>query len=207
MPVSPHLTALAKRCPALSGSLEAIGELYRAMEATFLRGDKVLLCGNGGSGADAEHWSGELLKGFLSKRPIRGELRTQLGDALADQLQGGLPAIPLTGFLALRSAWLNDCDPDYLYAQLILALGKPGDLLIGISTSGNARNVALALETAERLGLTTAALTGAGGGRAAGLAQITVRAPANEVHLIQELHLPIYHTLCLMLEERFFGHA
>lgn len=174
------------------------------MRDTIAGGGKLLLCGNGGSGADAEHWAGELLKGFLSKRPLGCEERERLGEQLASNLQGGIPAIPLTGFLSLSTAWQNDCDPAYIYAQLVYALGKPGDLLVGISTSGNAVNVGHALEVASRIGLRTVALTGAGGGRAAALAQVTIKVPAQEVHLIQELHLPVYHTLCLMLEEEFY---
>ena len=174
------------------------------MRDTIAGGGKLLLCGNGGSGADAEHWAGELLKGFLSKRPLGNAERERLGEELASNLQGGIPAIPLTGFVSLRTAWLNDCDPDYLYAQLVYALGKPGDLLVGISTSGNAGNVGHALEVAAHNGLKTVALTGSGGGRAAELAQVAIKVPAQEVHFVQELHLPVYHTLCLMLEEAFF---
>lgn len=178
---------------------------FEVLRDGFASGGKLLLCGNGGSGADAEHWAGELLKGFVSKRPLREPLRSQLGEPLAAKLQGGLPAIPLTGFVGLRSAWLNDCEPDYLYAQLVLALGRPGDVLVGISTSGNAKNVGHALEAADRLGLKTVALTGESGGRAATLAHHAIKVPAREVHLIQELHLPVYHTLCLLLEAAFFG--
>jgi len=177
------------------------------MHTSLAGGGKLLLCGNGGSGTDAEHWAGELLKGFASKRSIGGELLSQLGAELAAQLQGALPVIPLTGFLGLRTAWQNDCDPDYVYAQLVLAFGRPGDTLVGMSTSGNSKNVALALETASKLGLHTVALTGAGGGKAAELAQTSIRVPACETYLIQELHLPVYHTLCLMLEDAFFPPA
>jgi len=198
------LARLLERAPQLAPCAGAIAGAYEAMRACLEAGGKLLLCGNGGSGSDAEHWAGELLKGFLSRRPLRGQRREQLGEALAPHLQGGLPAIPLTGFLALRTAWLNDCEPDYLYAQLVSVLGRPGDLLVGISTSGNARNVCHALDAAARLGLDTVALTGRDGGRAATLARLAIRVPADEVHHIQELHLPVYHTLCLLLEEAFF---
>lgn len=202
--MNPRLSHLLERAPGLSCCIEAIQEVYSAMRETFEAGGKLLLCGNGGSGADAEHWAGELLKGFLSRRPLGGAMREALGPELASHLQGGLPAISLTGFLSLRTAWQNDCEPDYVYAQLVYALGRPGDMLVGISTSGNARNVAHALETARKLGLKTAALTGAGGGRAGKIAELSIRVPASEVHLIQEQHLPVYHTLCLMLEDHFF---
>lgn len=199
-----HLACLIQRVPALASCLKDIQRFYDILRGSLAGGGKLLICGNGGSGADAEHWAGELLKGFGQKRPIQGKLLEQLGPELAGQLQGALPVIPLTGFLGLHTAWQNDCNPDHIYAQLTLGLGRPGDTLIGISTSGNSRNVALALETANKTGLNTVALTGAGGGRAAQLAQASIRVPSTETYLIQEYHLPVYHTLCLMLEEEFF---
>jgi len=202
--MNPHLSRLLQRAPALSSCLEDIQRAYETMRATLAGDGKLLICGNGGSGADAEHWAGELLKGFGSKRPIGGELLGKLGADLAGKLQGALPVIPLTGFLGLRTAWQNDCDPDYVYAQLVLAFGRPGDTLVGISTSGNSKNVIPALEAANKLGLHTVVLTGAGGGKAAQIAGTAVRVPASETYLIQEFHLPIYHTLCLMLEDEFF---
>ena len=205
--MNPHLSRLIERAPALACCVDDIQAAYETMHASLAGGGKLLLCGNGGSGADAEHWAGELLKGFGSKRPIGGELLQKLGPELAGQLQGALPVIPLTGFLGLRTAWQNDCDPDYVYAQLVLAFGRPGDTLVGISTSGNSKNVAPALETAKRLGLKTIALTGAGGGKAAQIAHASIRVPSCETYLIQEFHLPVYHTLCLMLEDAFFPPA
>lgn len=202
--MNPHLSRLLQRIPALNPCLQDIERAYETMRASLASGGKLLICGNGGSGADAEHWAGELLKGFGSRRPIGGDLLCRLGEDLAGQLQGALPVIPLTGFLGLSTAWQNDCNPDYVYAQLTLGLGRPGDTLIGISTSGNSKNVALALETARKLGLSTVALTGEGGGKAAQLAETAVRVPSCETYIIQEYHLPIYHTLCLMLESEFF---
>jgi len=202
--MNPHLASLLHRVPALNPCLKDLQRAYDMLHGSLASGGKLLLCGNGGSGADVEHWAGELLKGFQHKRPLTGDLLEKLGPDLAGKLQGALPVIPLTGFLGLRTAWQNDCDPDYLYAQLVLAYGRPGDVLVGLSTSGNSRNVVPALETANRLGLRTLALTGEGGGQAAQLAQASIRVPASETYLIQELHLPVYHTLCLMLEEAFF---
>lgn len=199
-----RLSQLLQRAPALSSCIEDVQRAYEAMRDGFASGGKLLICGNGGSGADAEHWAGELLKGFGSKRLLGATAREKLGADLASQLQGALPVIPITGFLGLRTAWQNDCDPDYVYAQLVYGLGREGDVLVGISTSGNSRNVSHALETAHKLGLKTVALTGAGGGRAAQIADIAVRVPSCETYLIQEFHLPIYHTLCLMLEDEFF---
>jgi len=174
------------------------------MRDSLAAGGKLLICGNGGSGADAEHWTGELLKGFCSRRPLAAAEREKLGESLASELQGALPAIPLTGFMALHTAWQNDCNPDYIYAQLTYALGRPGDTLIGLSTSGNSKNVCHALEVANKQGLRTVALTGEKGGRAAEMAQAAIRVPSSETYRIQEYHLPIYHTLCLMLEDEFF---
>ena len=202
--MNPRLCQLLHRAPALAPCLDDVQRVYETMTEGFRAGGKLLICGNGGSGADAEHWAGELLKGFASKRPLGCEDQQKLGTELAGQLQGALPVIPLTGFLGLRTAWQNDCQPDYVFAQMVYALGRPGDVLVGISTSGNSKNVCLALEIARKLGLKTAALTGAAGGRAAQIAECSIRVPSCETYLIQEFHLPVYHTLCLMLEDEFF---
>lgn len=203
--MNPHLDHLLSRFPSLAACTPAIENAFAILSAAFRSGNKLILCGNGGSAADAEHWAGELLKGFLSPRSITGALREKLGGPLADKLQGGLPAIPLSGFLAFQSAFANDCDNEFAYAQLVLVLGRPGDVLIGISTSGNSPNICRATETANALGLRTIALTGNTGGRLAKIAENSILAPAKTVYLIQELHLPIYHCLSLMLEDEFFG--
>jgi D-sedoheptulose 7-phosphate isomerase len=171
----------------------------------YRAGGKLLLCGNGGSASDAEHWAGELLKGFARLRPLSGDERAGLPVEMASKLQGALPAIPLTGFPSLATAFGNDVDPSLTYAQLVWGLGKPGDVLVGISTSGNARNVCAAMEVARVRGLHSIGLTGAGGGRLALLADLCLRVPAVETYRVQEYHLPIYHCLCLMLEDEFFG--
>ena len=191
--------------PALSSCEASITLAFDSLVKCLESGGKILICGNGGSASDAEHWAGELLKGFISKRPLTGLARERLGPELADQLQGSLPAIPLTGFTAMRSAFANDCDDCYGYAQLVFGLGRPGDILIGISTSGNAENVIHALVTAQAQGLETIALTGGDGGKISKLADVAIVAPAREVYLVQEQHLPIYHCLSLMLEEKFFN--
>ena len=161
-----------------------------------------MLCGNGGSAADCEHWSGELLKSFESHRPLASGHR--LPEDIAKLLQQALPAIPLTGFASLRTAFLNDVDPHADFAQLVWGLGRPGDVLIGISTSGNAKNVCMAARTATAKGLKVLSLTGAKGGQLAGLADVAIKAPETRTCLVQEQHLPIYHTLCLMLEDACF---
>ncbi len=202
-PPQDHLALLVQRCPCLETCIPSIRQAYELMLATYQANGKLLLCGNGGSGSDAEHIAGELLKGFCKKRPLPPADQTRIGD-IAPHLQGALACIPLTGFVALRTAWLNDCEPDYLYAQLVYGLGRPADTLWGISTSGNAKNVAHALITAKRLGLSTLGLTGQHGGRMNDLCDVTIRVPESQTYRIQELHLPIYHCLSLMLEDAFF---
>ena len=178
---------------------------WQAARASFAAGGKLLLCGNGGSAADADNWAAELLKGFVKKRPLPPEERSQLSTEVAERLQGALPAIPLTSFAAFQTAFANDVDSTFAFAQLVWALGAGGDVLVGISTSGQAENVCAAMNAARAKNLVTVGLTGQSGGRLKELTDVCIRAPASETHRVQELHLPIYHCLCLMLEEAFFG--
>ncbi len=198
-----HLDQLFARRPELSTCAAGIKSACAILSTCFRSGGRVYLCGNGGSAADCEHWAGELLKGFYSKRPARGPGGKPLPPELRG-LQGGLPVIPLTGFLSLRTAFANDVDPALEYAQLVWALGRPGDVLVGISTSGNARNVGLAAKAARLRRMTVVGLSGAHGGKLRRLANPCIRVPATQTHLIQELHLSVYHTLCLALEAEFF---
>lgn len=199
------LDTLLENHPALAVCRGHILAAFELLRDGYAAGGKLLLCGNGGSASDADHIAGELLKGFRSRRRVDGPLRDALGDAFADKLQGALPAIPLGNFTALNTAYLNDVDGEYAYAQLVLGLGKPGDVLLGISTSGNAKNVGHALRAARALGLRTLGLTGESGGAMRDLCDVCIHAPATETFRIQEFHLPVYHCLCLMLEEEFFG--
>jgi len=198
-----HLADLMVRRPELATCADDIRTAYVLMRDCFRRGGRIYLCGNGGSAADCEHWAGELLKGFYSKRPAHQPNGRPLPPGLRG-LQGGLPAIPLTGFLSLRTAFANDVDPALEYAQLVWALGRTGDVLVGISTSGNARNVGLAAQTAKLRRMTVVGLSGVHGGKLRRLSDPCVRVPATQTHLIQEMHLAIYHTLCLALEAEFF---
>ncbi len=202
-----HLQELIARIPALQSCAVDVQRAFDLLHRTYQSGGKLLLCGNGGSSADAEHWSGELLKQFVMPRPLGPQARGRLPQALADKLQWGLAAIPLSGFHSLQSAFGNDADPLYCYAQLTWVLGNPGDTLVALSTSGNSSNVCLAAETAKARGMTVLALTGKSGGRLLNLADVCVRAPATRVHEVQEYHLPIYHCLSLMLEQAFAGSA
>lgn len=193
------------RYPQLKVCREDIASAFKHLVDIYANGNKLLICGNGGSAADADHISGELLKGFGHPRPLAKEWVERLGEPLAKNLQGALPTIPLTIFNALGTAYNNDCDAKYTFAQLTWGLGKSGDALLAISTSGNSENVLLAIDVAKAKGILTIGLTGKTGGKLKDRVDICICAPATEVFKIQELHLPIYHTLCFMLEERFFS--
>ena len=203
--MNPRLEDLLTYYPRLESCGESIQKTFACLRDVYAAGGKLLICGNGGSAADADHISGELLKGFQSGRTLSPDLRERLGEGLADRLQGSLPAIPLTQFAALNTAYTNDVDAQYGYAQLTLGLGKPGDALLGISTSGNARNVLYAMRTARAAGLHTLGLSGESGGELREACDICIRVPSSETYRVQEYHLPIYHCLCLMIEDHFFA--
>ena len=199
-----HLVDLLARRPELKICLEEVDEIFHTLVRSLRHGGKLLLCGNGGSAADAEHWAGELLKGFVKKRTLPKQERNALPSYLGEKLQGALPAIPLTGFSSLSTAFANDVDPQLTFAQLVWGLGKPGDVLIGISTSGNAPNICAAMETAKAKEMIRVGLTGQAGGKLLSLTDFCLRVPETETYRVQELHLPIYHCLSLMLEDEFF---
>jgi D-sedoheptulose 7-phosphate isomerase len=199
-----HLANLLARRPELEVCQEDIQKLFRAMCGSLRAGGKLLFCGNGGSASDAEHWAGELLKGFISKRGLSQKEKDSLPEGLRDKLQGAIPVIPLTGFPSLTTAFGNDVDADLTFAQLVWGLGKPGDILVGISTSGNAVNVCAAMQAAQAKGLVRLGLTGQTGGKLLALTDACVRAPATETYQVQEHHLSIYHCLSMMLESEFF---
>ena len=203
---------LIKRYPVLECVQADIEMVYKTMAECFENGGKVLIAGNGGSAADSEHIVGELMKGFAKKRPVDAEMTAALlaidearGAELAVKLQGGLPAIALNAHTALSTAFANDVDPVLCYAQQVNGYGKPGDVFLGISTSGNAENVMYAAVTAKAKGMKVLALTGKDGGKLAKVADCSVIVPCQETYKIQELHLPIYHVLCLLLEEHFYA--
>lgn len=172
--------------------------------------NKILVCGNGGSAADSEHISGELLKGFLLKRPVSDDLRERLasefddGNYIADNLQMGIKCIPLVSLTSAGTAFLNDCNPDLVFAQLVNSLAIEGDVLIAVSTSGNSKNVVYAAKVAKALGVKVVALTGFGGGKLAGIADITLNVPGDVTYVIQEYHLPVYHLICMCAESELF---
>ena len=205
-----HIEILIERYASLKVCENEIKSAIDALVSSYEKGSKLLLCGNGGSCADCDHIVGELMKGFLKKRPIgadkKAEMKanSELDDELFAKLQGGLPAISLPSICALNSAFANDVDAELMYAQSVYALGKSGDVLIAISTSGNAKNVFLAAKVAKAIGMTVVALTGEGRGALGGIADIVIAVPERETYKVQELHLPVYHAICAEVEEYFF---
>ena len=207
-----YLELLVDRYPILEQCKEDILKAYYVLEEAYANGHKLLIAGNGGSAADAEHIVGELMKGFkLARKPdtnLKNRLLKEdevLGKVLSDNLQGALPAIALDGHPALSTAYMNDCEPLLCFAQQVNGYGKQGDIFLGISTSGNSKNILYAAITAHAKGLKVIGLTGEKESRLSHKADICVRVPQTETYMIQELHLPVYHCLCLMLEERFYG--
>ena len=205
------LNELFARYPALRSCEKEIADARDALIACYEGGGKVLLCGNGGSCADCDHIVGELMKGFLKKRPLSEERRAEMqknyavDDGILSKLQAGLPAVSLPAITGLNSAFCNDVDPELIYAQGVLGLGKAGDILIALSTSGNAKNVAAAVSVARSIGMTVIGLTGEKGGLLREMADITVNVPERETFKVQELHLPVYHYLCAAVEAHFFA--
>jgi len=196
-----HLNDLLNRAPALRAVATEIQAAFDLMQQSLADGGKLLLCGNGGSAADAEHWAGELLKGFMHPRKLSGKAGEGLPDDLREKLQWAIPAIPLTGFPSFATAFSNDVEAVMIFAQLVLALGKPGDVLIGISTSGNSRNVCHAAAVARARGLKVLSLTGQSGGKLRELSDVCLAVPSTSTPIVQEYHLPIYHCLSMMLED------
>lgn len=210
--VRAHLDLLIERYPVLYSVREQIKKSFEILCKCYESGGKVIIGGNGGSCADAEHMVGELMKGFVLPRTLSADLKESLiavdavlGVQLAECLQKGLPAVALSSHPALSTAFLNDVNGDMAYAQQLNALGNPGDVFLGITTSGNAKNVQYAAIVAKAKGMKVLGLTGKGGGVLNDLANLNIVVPCNETYQIQELHLPVYHCLCLMLEEQFFG--
>jgi len=209
--VKQHLTLLLERYPALRGIEADIEAAYRCLRDAYDAGGKLLVAGNGGSAADAQHIVGELMKGFCKKRPLSREDAARLkaadasmGAELAEKLEQGLFALSLTEHPALNTAYGNDRDPVLCFSQQVWNYGRPGDVFLAISTSGNSRNVLYAAAAARARGLKVIALSGRDGGRLKDHADISVIVPAQETFMIQELHLPVYHCLCRMLEDTYY---
>jgi phosphoheptose isomerase len=206
------LEELIRRYPQLVDISNKISEAAERLIRCYQNGNKVLICGNGGSSSDSDHIAGELLKGFEQKRPLDDSMRNSLlsisasrGPYLAEKLQTGLPAISLSAHTGLLTAVSNDTDATLIYAQQVIGFGNPGDVLLGISTSGNAQNVLDAAITARAKGMTIIGMTGETGGKLKSFCDILINVPEKRTSFVQELHLPVYHTLCLMIEYHFFG--
>lgn len=195
------MKSIFERYPQLECCKEDIEKAIRLMIETYKKGGKILVCGNGGSAADCEHIVGELMKGFLSKREISDE---RLSREMIENLQGALPAISLCSQTALITAFNNDCNPDYVFAQQVYVYARENDLLFAITTSGNSKNVVNAVKLAKEIGIRTIALTGESGGEVKNTADVTICVPSAKTYEIQEYHLPIYHYLCAELEKEFF---
>jgi len=207
--MSTRLSSLFERYPTLQACERELRAAFDLLAAAYRNGNKLLVCGNGGSAADSEHIVGELMKGFLKRRPLPPEQIAKLeaagGEAMALRLQGSLAAISLPSQMSLLTATANDGDYDLTFAQQVYGLGRVGDVLLAISTSGKSKNVCNAVIVAKAFDLKSIALTGKSGGELATLADIAIRVPSDNVAEIQELHLPVYHWLSTELEATFFS--
>lgn len=207
-----YIDLLITRYPILCAVKQEIINAYLIMEECYENDGKLLIAGNGGSAADSEHIAGELMKRFKIPRPVTEEFAEKLkeidpmrGENLSKNLERSLMAIPLVTHEALITAYINDVDGLGVFAQQLFGFGRKGDVFLGISTSGNSKNIMNAAVVARALGIKVIGLTGAKGGELASVADVVVKAPETETYMIQELHLPIYHCWCLMLENKFFG--
>lgn len=210
--IQKHVDLLIKRYPVFKECEQSIVDAYLVMEKCYKNDGRLLIAGNGGSAADSEHIAGELMKYFKTPRPVTSEFAAKLkaidpvwGESLAHNPERGLMAIPLVAHEALSTAYINDIDGLGVFAQQLSGFGRPGDVFLGISTSGNSKNIMSATVVARALGLKVIGFTGAKGGELAEAADVVINVPESETYIIQELHLLVYHCLCLMLEDRFFG--
>lgn len=206
-----YIDDLIRRYPQLEIVRKQLLDGYHILKECYTNGGKLLIAGNGGSAADAEHIAGELMKRFKKARPVSGEFAAKLkavhpkiGAMLAENLECSLTAIPLVAHEALTTAYINDVDGYGVFAQQLFGYGKTGDVFLAISTSGNSKNILNAAVVAHASGIKVLGLTGRDGGKLAELSDVVVIVPEKETYLIQELHLPIYHCWCMMLEEYFF---
>jgi len=206
-----HLRQLTERYPQLAAAKDDIKEAYEIIRQAYTKGGKLLIAGNGGSASDAEHIAGELMKTFAKRRNLPEsfireitEFDSEIAGYLVPRMQPGLPTIALSGHASLNTACINDIDGNITFAQQVYGYGKEGDVLLGISTSGNSKNVLYAAAVARVKKLKIIALTGESGGKLKQYADVCIRVPETETWKIQELHLPVYHVICMMLEDHFF---
>lgn len=209
--IEKHVNLLIERYPVLECARQSIIDAYLILEECYKNDHKLLVAGNGGSAADSEHIVGELMKCFKKPRPVPNdfacklkEIDSERGERIAKNLEQGLMAIPLTTHEALTTAFMNDVDGSDVFAQQLYGYGRKGDVFLAISTSGNSRNVISAAVVAKALDIKVIGLTGENGGELETISDVTIKVPKKETYMIQELHLPVYHCLCLMLEDKFF---
>lgn len=203
--MSDILNSLIGRFPALSDCRKEIISAYNLIIDCYDNGGKILCCGNGGSAADCDHLVGELMKGFLKKRPLSDEEKLTFSDEkLAEYLQKGLPAISLCAHSALMTAFSNDESPEFVFAQQVYAYAKKNDLLVAFSTSGNSANVVYAVMVAKAAGISVVSITGKMESKLSGISDVCIRVPETETFKVQELTLPVYHCLAAMIEENYF---
>lgn len=206
------LNDLLRRYPVLQQQQQNIESSFEIIRACYEKGFGLYVCGNGGSAADAQHIVGEMMKSFVRHRRTPDQLKASLrdrfpqdADYLIQHLQGALPAYAMTEQTSLNTAFINDVCADMVFAQQVIGYMKQGDVLWGITTSGNSQNVINAFKVARAMDIETIALTGADGGRIKSISSVTIAVPETETYKVQELHLPVYHALCLMLENEFFS--
>lgn len=207
-----QLEALIQRYPELKGCKAHIRYAFSLLVDAFDRNKKMLIAGNGGSAADSEHIAGELMKRFKSPRPLKKELAEKIlsvdperGKRLVSNLEMPLRAVPLTSHIAITTAYMNDADATGVFAQQLLGYGDDGDVFLAISTSGNSENIINACVVAKAMNIKIIGLSGKNESKLSSIADVCIRVPETETYKIQELHLPVYHCLCLMLETHYFG--
>ncbi len=206
------LEEMLQRYPVLECCREQIVKAAEILVESYGRDGKLLTAGNGGSAADAEHIVGEMMKTFRIQKTLpEGYAEAlfatdpEMGSVLRSHLQGALPAIALDGHISLSTAYMNDCEPLLCFAQQVNGYGRPGDVLLGISTSGNSRNVLYAAVAAKARGMKVIGLTGGRDNRMEKFSDVCIKVPETETFKVQELHLPVYHCLCMMVEKYFYG--
>ena len=206
-----HLQQFIIRYPHLESVKKDIHAAFKEIKQSYIKGGKLLIAGNGGSASDAEHIAGELMKTFAKKRTLPdsfineiNNVDAEISDYLVSRLQPGLPAIALSGHASLNTACINDIDGNITFAQQVYCYGKQDDVLLGITTSGNSKNILYAASVAKAKKMKIVALTGSGGGKIRQFADVCICVPETETYKIQELHLPVYHIICMMLEDFFF---
>ena len=195
------LEDLFVRYPDIEVCKKDIKEAFEVLHQCFKDGHRLYTCGNGGSASDSEHMVGELVKSFKKHRKTPAKLENKLDKETLNGLEQGYPAMSLCSQMAFITAYANDHDADYIFAQQVNAYGQKDDVLFAITTSGNSKNCVLAAKFAKALGLKVIALTGRDGGEIKAYSDVAIVVPEKETYKIQERHLPIYHVLCAMIEE------